>query len=126
LFPALTSFKLLDNKANFGDLDMSAQNPQLQSRQELESKLIAKAWQDETFKQELFSNPKAAFAKEMGQPLPENVEIRVLEETPTTFYIVVPKNPEVSEELSDEALEAVAGGGSNVILAKGYYVKKAG
>lgn len=101
---------------------MSAQNPQSQSRQELESKLIAKAWQDETFKQELLSNPKVAFAKEMGQPLPENIEIRVLEETPTTFYIVVPKNPEVSEELSDEALEAVAGGAT--ILAKGYYVKK--
>lgn len=90
---------------------MSAQNPQLQSRQELESQLIAKAWQDETFKQELITNPKAVFAKEMGQTLPENIEIRVLEETPTTFYIVVPKNPEVSEELSDEALEAVAGGG---------------
>lgn len=89
---------------------MSEQTAQPQSRQELESKLIAKAWQDEAFKQELISNPKAVYARELGKQLPENITIRVMEETPDTIYLALPTSPQVSEELSDEALEAVAGG----------------
>lgn len=80
------------------------------NRKEIESELIAKAWKDETFKQELINNPKAVFARELGQELPENLTIRVLEETGNTIYLVLPTSPQVSEELSDEALEAVAGG----------------
>jgi hypothetical protein len=94
---------------------MTAQNAELKQRQELEAKCIAKAWEDDKFKQELLSNPKAVFAKAMGSPFPENVQLQVLEETPTNYYLVIPKKPEVSEELSDEALEAVAGGGGWII-----------
>ncbi|MFN6487494.1 MULTISPECIES: NHLP leader peptide family RiPP precursor [unclassified Nostoc] len=79
-------------------------------RREIESQLIAKAWKDETFKQELISNPKAVFARELGQELPENLKVKVLEETADTIYLALPRSPQVSEELSDEALEAVAGG----------------
>lgn len=46
----------------------------------------------------------------MGQQLPENLTIRVLEETSDTLYLALPKSPQVTEELSDKALEAVAGG----------------
>ena len=83
------------------------------NRHDFEADLISRAWKDEAFKQEIISNPKAVYAKELQQELPESLEIRVLEETPTTLYLVIPQNPanaQVSEELSDEALEAVAGG----------------
>jgi hypothetical protein len=89
---------------------MIAQNDSIKQRQELEAQCITKAWEDDKFRQELLSNPKATFAKAMGSPFPENVDLQVLEETPNTYYLVIPKNPDVSEELSDEALEAVAGG----------------
>lgn len=89
---------------------MPAENADLKMRQELEAKFIAKAWEDEKFKQDLINDPKGTYAKAMGTPLPDNIEVRVMEETPTTYYLVIPTNPEVSEELSDEALEAVAGG----------------
>ena len=87
-----------------------------QSRQEFESKLIAKAWQNEAFKQELISNPKAVYERELGQQLPENLQIRVMEETSDTLYLTLPKTPQVSEELSEEALEAVAGGSGGVLI----------
>ncbi|NEQ20151.1 MAG: NHLP leader peptide family natural product precursor [Microcoleus sp. SIO2G3] len=92
---------------------MSEQQPKCQDRHEFESELIARAWKDEAFKQELVSNPKAVFARELQQEMPEGLEIRVLEETPNTLYLVIPRNPldtQVTEDLSEEALEAVAGG----------------
>ncbi|MEH2172738.1 NHLP leader peptide family RiPP precursor [Nostoc sp.] len=92
---------------------MSEQRSQPKTRQEFESQLIIKAWKDEAFKLELISNPNAVYARELGQIIPESVNIQVLEENSNTLYLVIPRSPadaEVSEELSDEALEAVAGG----------------
>jgi hypothetical protein len=69
---------------------------------------------DEAFKNELISNPKAVIAREIGQELPEGVEIEVLEPTPKKLYLVLPLKVESeeipTEELSDKELEAVAGG----------------
>jgi Nitrile hydratase, alpha chain len=53
---------------------------QAMTRQEIEAKLVAQAWQDDSFKQQLISNPKSTFAKE-GIPLPESIEIKVVEES---------------------------------------------
>lgn len=78
------------------------------NRKELENKIIARAWQDESFKEELLSNPKAAFERESIE-LPESIELRVVEENANTLYFVLPPKP--SEELSDAELETVAGGG---------------
>lgn len=85
--------------------------------QEFEADLVAKAWKDKAFKQELLSNPKATIAKEFGIPIPDNIEVRVLEENPNTLYIVLPVEPadlESEGEVSDEALEAIAGGRTTV------------
>ncbi|HEY9768998.1 MAG TPA: hypothetical protein V6C71_10970, partial [Coleofasciculaceae cyanobacterium] len=49
--------------------------------------------------------------------LPDGLEIKILEETSNTLYLVIPRNPlnaEVTEDLSEEALESVAGGGNIV------------
>ena len=40
--------------------------------------------------------------------LPEGTEVRVLEQTPDTFYFPLPPKPDTA--LSDEKLQAVAGG----------------
>jgi hypothetical protein len=97
---------------------MSDQTSQPKTRQEFESQLAIKSWQDEAFKQELISNPKAVYARELGREIPENVNIQVLEENANTLYVVIPRSPAnapVSGELSEEALEAVAGGGVTIL-----------
>jgi hypothetical protein len=81
------------------------------NRTELEARLIARAWQDDAFKQQLVDDPRAAIAAEFGRAVPEGIEMRVVEETATVRYLVLPPN---TTRLSDEELDRTAGGFSEI------------
>ena len=88
---------------------------QPESRQDIEARIISKAWKDESYKQELLSNPKAIFEQEFGVELPEEISVQVLEENSTTLNFVLPMHPETSgHELNESELEAIAGGKLNL------------
>ncbi len=83
----------------------------IKPRQALEAELIGKAMKDETFRKELVRNPKDVFERELGIHVPADIAIEVLEESPTTVYLVLPPAPSsVGVELADAELEHVAGG----------------
>jgi hypothetical protein len=85
----------------------------LSKRKENEAKIIAKALEDNEFRKELLENPKAALEKESGKSFPDGLSVQILEEDANSVTIVLPKLPESMDsvsELSDEALEQVAGG----------------
>jgi hypothetical protein len=101
----------------------------LKKRASSEHEIIKKIWADESLKEEFLKNPEAVLAREMGlDSFPSNINVQVLEEDESTLYFVIPKKPpeiddsalEMQEdgELSDEALESVAGGSNYV--ATGY------
>ena len=79
-----------------------------QERQILEARLIEKAWQDETFRAALLADPKGVIEAELGQALPQGITVKVVEETADTLYIRLPLSP---DQLTDELLDLVAGGG---------------
>jgi hypothetical protein len=81
-------------------------------RAEVERRLVQKSLQDEEFRQRLLDDPKGTLEQELGRGLPEGVQVRAVEESADTIYLVLPSASPAGEggELSDEALEAVAGG----------------
>jgi hypothetical protein len=84
------------------------------ARAKLERRLIQRSLQDEDFRQQLLSEPKAIIERAIGTQLPERVRVVALEESTDTIYLVLPSaSPLVGEggELSDELLESVSGAG---------------
>ena len=84
------------------------------SRMEIERKLVQRSLEDEAFRQKLLDDPKGTLEQELGRGLPEGVQVRVVEETKDTIYLVLPSASAVGDQggsLSEEELDAVAGGG---------------
>ncbi len=77
--------------------------------------IVAKAWKDAAFKASLLQNPVATIEKFLGRPLnlPQGKKLAFVDQSdPSTFFINIPKEPNLDDmELDEEQLEAVAGGG---------------
>jgi Nitrile hydratase, alpha chain len=103
---------LWDRPATKGERDMTQASGGTGSRAEWERRLIERSLEDEQFRQRLFDDPKGAVEQELGSVLPEGVDVRVLQQSQDTIYLVLPSASVGSQggELSDQDLEAVAGG----------------
>jgi hypothetical protein len=75
-------------------------------------KVIATAWSDDDYKARLVADP-AAVLSEAGVDLEEGVSIKVVEDTADVRHFVLPAAP-AEGELSEDALEQVAGGTTKV------------
>ncbi|MFI5333698.1 MAG: NHLP leader peptide family RiPP precursor [Chlamydiales bacterium] len=76
---------------------------------ELEAKIIAHAWKDPRFKEKLLKNPRAAL-KEMGLDIPENIQVKAIEDKSNSFTFVLPPSIENAKEMSEQELERLAAG----------------
>jgi hypothetical protein len=93
-------------------------------RAEVERRLVQKSLQDEEFRQRLLDDPKGTLEQELGRGLPEGVQVRAVEETADTIYLVLPSASALGGQggdLSDEALEAVSGGGPALTSVVGVF-----
>src|SRR4051812_48765521 len=81
-------------------------------RTEMERRLIEKSLQDESFRQRLLEDPRATMEQELGVQLPPDVQVRAVEESADTIYLVLPSSSPVGEgsALSERELDRVAGG----------------
>jgi hypothetical protein len=81
-------------------------------RAEIERRLTERSLQHETHRKRLLEDPKAVVEHELGTRPPESIQVRAVEESAQTIYLVLPSTSPASEggELSDRELEAVAGG----------------
>ncbi len=78
------------------------------SRKEFEAELVAKAWEDKSFKEKFLKNPKEVVEALSGEKLPGDMKVSVFEETATSVCLVIPRDPD--GPLSEDELGKIAGG----------------
>ena len=71
---------------------------------------VAQKATDPAFRKSLMANPKASLEKVLGAEIPKGVNVKVLEESADTYYVVLPHTTKEGAELDDASLEKVAGG----------------
>jgi hypothetical protein len=68
--------------------------------------LVARAWSDEALKERLIEDPQAVL-EEFGIEAPDDVELRIVEDTDRVRHLVLPTSP--TDDLEDEELTASVG-----------------
>jgi len=81
----------------------------------LKGPVVARAWRDAAFRQRLLAEPVATL-REAGIAVPDDVQVRVVEDTDTLIHLILPARP--AGDLSDEDLDqtAAAGGSPGGVL----------
>lgn len=72
------------------------------SNQITKDQIIQKAWEDDSFKQQLLNDPKAAIKDAFDVEIPDNIEVTAVEETPDHAYLVIPPKPSALRTASAE------------------------
>jgi hypothetical protein len=80
------------------------------TRGEMQDLLAKFASSNPQYRAALLKNPKAVVAKQFNMAIPEGVQIKAVEESASTIYVVVPHAVAAGAELDDADLEKVAGG----------------
>src|SRR5438477_4458082 len=80
------------------------------TRGEIQDLLFKFSKNTPSYRAALLKNPKAVLEGQLGSKIPDSIHVKAVEETADTMYVVVPFVPQAGSELSDSALEMVAGG----------------
>jgi hypothetical protein len=71
--------------------------------------LFAACWKDESLKARFMSDPKSVLA-EYDMPVPDGIEVKVVENAGDCVHITLPAPPAGHGDLSDDELSNAAGG----------------
>ena len=69
-------------------------------------RLVARAWSDDDLKQRLLADP-AEVMRDFGIDVPEDVELKIVEDTPAVRHLILPASP--AGDLEDEELGGTVG-----------------
>ncbi|HEV2343862.1 MAG TPA: NHLP leader peptide family RiPP precursor [Actinocrinis sp.] len=64
----------------------------MDQREDLQTRVVARAARDSEFKALLLSDPHKAIGQELGIAVPSSVHIKVVEDTQETAHLVLPSN----------------------------------
>ncbi len=85
------------------------------SRGQLEDVIRDKAFTDPKYRAELLANPKKVLANHLSAGLPADIDVKIVEENSKVIYLSIPpKAVQTGDELSEDDLRKVAGGGDSM------------
>jgi hypothetical protein len=64
-------------------------------------RIAAKALDDEDYRERLIDDPKSELEK-AGLKLPKNVDVEIIENTPSKLYLVLPASPQEDPDLDPD------------------------
>ena len=79
------------------------------------AQLFAACWKDEALKARLMADPKAVL-KEYGLDVPDNLDVKVVENADDCVHITLPAPPAGHTDLSDQEMLNAAGGTNSVTV----------
>ena len=65
---------------------------------EIKDRILNRAAEDEEFRASLIADPKAAISAEIGTSIPAGFDVAVHEESATSFHLVLPPSPRLTED----------------------------
>ena len=80
------------------------------SRGEIQDLLSKFSRNTPSYRAALLKNPKAVLEGQLGTKIPDSIHVKAIEESADTMYVIVPYVAQAGAELTDSALEMVAGG----------------
>ena len=83
---------------------------EMEENQKKWAQIVAKAWMDESFKNELLSNPKKVM-EENGMKFKNDFNLKIVEAKNSEISFILPAKPEGS--LSEEELKNIAAAGTS-------------
>ena len=84
------------------------------------AQLFAACWKDEALKARFMADPKAVL-KEHGLDVPDNLDVKVVENADDCVHITLPAPPAKHMDLSDDELRNAAGGTCGACRLGGAY-----
>jgi len=91
------------------------------TRGEIQELINEKALKDENFRDLLIANPKEALESIISKQFPAKMNVKSVEETADTIYVIVPQKDGIAEgdevpEITSEMVDAgIFGGGDTII-----------
>lgn len=82
----------------------------VQTANEMQSQLIARASEDAAFRAQLIADPKATVQQEFGVEMPDYINIQVHQSELNDVHLVLPPDLEAGMELDEDLLEAISAG----------------
>ncbi|HYO76041.1 MAG TPA: NHLP leader peptide family RiPP precursor [Thermoanaerobaculia bacterium] len=87
----------------------------IQTRRDLEARIVARAWREPSYKQRLLKDPKGVLQEELQNidpniQLPPGLKVAVHEEAANQYHLVLPRNPKeiTLGDVAGDDLEALA------------------
>ncbi len=80
------------------------------TRGEVNDLIAGFAAKNPEYRKALVEKPREVVGAQLGTSIPPSVQVKVIEEKPNEFYVIIPHTAKEGEELSDADLEQVAGG----------------